>query len=197
MLKGLSDWLLETFAWNPHGFPEVPLNRTLKKLTVSPYERDFYVKPAVEAATKAWQAVVAFTSFQQKTKKLEEQINTQADAMTERLRQTSGNTRKIAATDEWRINKLLEVRGDLKIKETAGMNVVKAAVGPLLAVWKQCKADFHLRRQSRSSGAPSQDAPESYSEEFDQQDLVRQLEQGMVGLNLGETCFQLDLKVYQ
>ena len=187
--EGLSDWLMETFAWNPHGIPEVPYNRVLKKMNVSAFERDFYVKPAVEAATAAWQAVVDFTSLQDKTRKMEAQINHQADTMIAKLRATSANTRKIQATEEWRVNKLLEVKGDLTSKEAAGMRVVNAAAAPLIAVWKRCKDDF-LRRRSLSSAAPSQlsgPAESSYSEEFDQQALVRELEQGMGSLQLAAT----------
>ena len=70
--EGLLEFALEIFVWSAVGIAQVYLKEVLQKLadrqiSLNPYE----VIPAVEAVTKAWQAVLSCTALQEKTQTLE------------------------------------------------------------------------------------------------------------------------------
>ena len=203
--EGMIEYFSSCWPWDPSSqHYEISLNRVLKSVKVEAFEREYFIREAVQKVNRAWGAVMQVTAFQDKTLRMESVVNEQADAMLRKLNLGPPCSKKLAATEQWRSGKLQDLQVQLEKTEKEGLALMNEAVESMIHVWRRVREQIQSRRSSLASSsspgplqspdasataplvaADSQEMQASEAEEdFDQSQFLKELEDGMGSLTL-------------
>ena len=203
--EGMIEYFSSCWPWDPSSMNyEISVNRVLKSVKVEAFEREYFIREAVQKVNRAWRTVMQVTAFQDKTLRMESVVNEQADAMLRKLNLGPPCSKKLAATEAWRSGKLQELQVQLRKTEKEGLELINDAVESMIHVWRRVREQIQSRRSSLTSSsspdplqspdtsatarlvaADSQEEQACEAEEdFDQTEFLKELEDGMGSLTL-------------
>ena len=203
--EGMIDYFATCWPWDPSRPYEISLKRVMRSIHVEAFEREFFVKDAIDKTNAAWAKIMEVTAFQDKTLRMEHVVHEQADSMIRKLHVGASSAKKVQATETWRAEKIEELQKHLLQMEKQGMMVMDVAVKAMIHVWGRIRGQVQSRRaslastMSSKSAEPQQDIPLDPDatmpmadvgdqlpdeEDFDPTELLQELESGMENLTL-------------
>ena len=152
---GMMEFFCEAWAWDPLLDHAISLDKVLKGLDINPYQKEYVFREAVNKANHVWKLLTKYTALEEKTTGMVNVVNEQADAMVRKLHARTGSEKKIAATEQWRSQKLKDIRDHLQQTESEGLAMMNDAVATMLEAWKLVCVQVQNRRASVSASSMS------------------------------------------
>ena len=174
---------------------------------LNPYQLNYTLKPAIEAANQAWQKVFEYTELEQKTFQIQECVEKQAANMIEKLRAAveqgtlheSALHKRALAAEEWRRAKSMDCKKHVIEKFARASECVHRAAGLILGLWSAAqvtvvegKPPEELLKMMTAATCQDEDPgpgelmtmPEQLAEDMAERLMLMELEAGLDTLRL-------------
>ena len=200
-------WLQDLWMCEPGGQVSEDELLRLYRPYLNPYQLEYILKPAIEAANQAWQKVFEYTELEQKTLRIRECVEKQAANMIDKLHAAveqgtlheSMLHKRALATEEWRRAKSMDCQKHVIDKFARASECVHRAAGLILGLWSAAevkvvegKPPEDLLKMMTAATCQDEDPgpgelmtmPEQLAEDMAEQMMVMELEAGLDTLRL-------------